>query len=214
MLNNEKVYNFTTLHSEYHLSEEVKALYPAEEARVTFLSHEHGVKVVYQFKKIDKKELKRRVKEVVDACRLNHTKVSAKRVRDEERRRMLMEAPTDVKEGFALQDSRGNLILSSLHNQVIKYIGYGDTPSYTDLGSLWETYGCSAEKVAVENGWIRTFREDESALAQQSRAEDGRVTSFKCEVAQFTLNKAGLVFIRCMPGEYEALLAEVVEHAK
>jgi len=214
MLNEEKVYNFTTLCADYPLSDEVTALYPDEDARVTFLSADEGIKLVYQVKKIDKKELKRRVKEVVTACKLNHTRVSAKKIREEERKRMLEEAPTDVKEGFALLDSAGNLILTSLHAQVIKYLGFGKTKSYTDLGKLWERYGCSAEKVAVENGWARTFRSDESALAQQSRADGGKVTSFKCEVAQFTLNKAGLAFIRCMPSEYDTLLAEVVEYAE
>jgi len=214
MLNEEKVYNFTTLCSEYHVSEEVRALYPDEESRVTFLSVDDGIKLVYQVKKIDKKELKRRVKEVVTACKLNHTRVSAKKIREEERKRMLEEATTEVKEGFALLDSAGNLILTSLHNQVIKYLGFGKTRSYTDLGKLWERYGCSAQRVAVENGWARTFRSDESALAQQSRADGGKVTSFKCDVAQYTLNKAGLVFIRCFPCEYATLLAEVAEHAE
>lgn len=214
MLNEEKVYNFTTLCSEYHISDEVRGLHPDEESRVTFLSLDDGVKVVYQYKKIDKKELKRRVKEVVDACKLNHTKVSRKKVREEEKRRMLEEAPTELKEGFALQDKAGNLVLTSLHNQVIKYLGFGKTPSYTDLGKLWERYGCSAQKVAIENGWARTFKEDESALAQQSREDGGKVTSFRSDVAQYTLNKAGLVFIRCFPCEYDTLLVEVVEYAE
>lgn len=207
-LNEEKAYKFLTIDFEPAFSDTVTPLFPDEQSRVVFLREADGMTVVYQFKKIDKKELKRRVSEVVKQCKENNTRVSAKKVREEELRTMLAEAPEQEKVVSAFETQHG-WAFPGLHGQVLKAVGFGSGPNVSNLTKMWKDNACPSVNVTLANEWTRTFKDDEDCMAVQSQEEGGEVMAFEYGSGIVQIAKNGVLMVKCLPSLLEEILTEV-----
>jgi hypothetical protein len=207
-LNPEKAYKFLTIDFEPAFSDSTRPLLADEQSKVSFLGNLDGMQVVYQFKKIDKAELKRRVKEVVESCKQNNTKFSAKQIRAEELKVMLAEAEEQEKTCAAFQTKHG-WAFPSLHSQLLKAVGFGKGDVVDNLTKMWQAHDCPASKVTIAKDWTRTFRDDEVEMAMKSQEEGGEVKAFEYGSGEVAIAKNGALTVKCLPDLLEEILTEV-----